>query len=658
MTGCRTLLCLVSASLAWAFASAVAAQPAPAASASRDVSPEPFFRHGDHDAVLLSPSGRSVALLVPVQGRLKLAVFDFDARSARVIASIADYDISSPHWVNDKRLVFSVIERDAGLGAQRGGGLFAVDRDGTNYVELAPTWQKLMNQRQFAYRYTRLLATLDDGTDDVLVTSNRVSEKTADVYRLNTRTGAATRITFDHPPDGRAQSWVADRSGVARAVITVDDADFHRVWWRASADAKWVEIGRAAIWGPSVVPVTFDGDGTLIVASNVGRDTYALQRYDGEKHRFTEVVAEHPQFDLTQGLVFDRRKKRIVGLFYEAEKPGSVWFDDDWARLQKAVDDALPGKSNRLWRGDGPQVLVFSRSDTDPGRYYLLDAEKRRLEPMVEVRSGIRPDEMPSREFFRYAARDGLSIPAYLTLPKGAAPKALPLVVLVHGGPWVRGATWEFSPEPAYLASLGYAVVEPQFRGSEGFGRKLLAAGFKQWGRAMQDDLDDAVDYLAAKGTIDPSRACIMGASYGGYAVMMGLARNPERWRCGIDIVGVTDINLMFDVTWSDSFGSPFMRATAKTVIGDPDKDAAMLKASSPLANASRIKAPVLMAYGAEDRRVPLVHGTSMRDALPPDTPVEWVAYKDEGHGFMLEENRFDLYRRVARFLAKYNAPR
>jgi dipeptidyl aminopeptidase/acylaminoacyl peptidase len=299
---------------------------------------------------------------------------------------------------------------------------------------------------------------------------------------------------------------------------------------------------------------------------------------------------------------------------------------------------------------------VFSRSDQDPGRYYLLDPKSHRLEFLGAVRKGIDPEKMPERKPVRYTARDGLEIPAYLTLPKGKDLKNLPVVLYVHGGPWVRGASWTWEAEPAYLASLGYAVLEPEFRSSRGWGKALFEAGWKQWGRAMQDDLNDGVDWLAKQGIADPKRACIMGASYGGYAVMMGLARDPDRWKCGINYVGVTDINYYFTVTWTDYFyrAQDYLNYVATEYIGDPDKDAAQFKATSPLENASKIKAPVLMVYGGSDRRVPIVHGERMRDALEKQkTPVEWVNYPEEGHGFMLESNRMDFYKRVAAFLRR-----
>jgi dipeptidyl aminopeptidase/acylaminoacyl peptidase len=321
------------------------------------------------------------------------------------------------------------------------------------------------------------------------------------------------------------------------------------------------------------------------------------------------------------------------------------------------VDKALPGRHHDLSRG-GNRLLIHSSSDVDPGAWHLYDLDARRLEYVASERGAIKPETMPRREPVRYPARDGLEIPAYVTLPPNRAAKALPLVLYVHGGPWVRGATWHWRDEPAFLAAQGYAVLEPEFRGSTGFGRRLFQAGWKEWGRAMQDDLSDGIDWLAQRGTIDPSRVCIMGASYGGYAVMMGLARDAERYRCGVNYVGVTDISLMFDVTWSDMHDTDFLRYNAKEMIGDPERDAAQFKATSPLANAAKVRAPVLMAYGAQDNRVPLVHGERMRDALQNNgTRVDWIVYADEGHGFLREANRFDFYGRVAKFLEAHLKP-
>jgi dipeptidyl aminopeptidase/acylaminoacyl peptidase len=625
-----------------------------AAPAADVVAPEPFFAHDSYADVRLSPSGRYLGALVPSAGRVRLAVIDLDTKSTTLAGVLDDYDVGSFEWVNDERLVFTAVDLQSGLGEQPGGGLFAANRDGSYFRILALTAQQQANRRQFVYRYSQPLSTLHDGSDDIMVISNEASAKYPDVYRMNTQTGHKTLKSFGGPSD--VSNWVVDRKGVVRAAVQQDEKGPTRVFWRPDEEAKWVQLGEFALREPRFEPVAFDADGTLLVKSNIGRDTDAIYRFDTEKKALGALVAAHPQVDLGSGLLFD--KNRVIGVTYQADRPGVAWFDADRARLQQTVDAALPGRRNVL-SIEGSHALVFSYSDTDPGTYYLFDRQQHRLEYLATRRKAVKPEAMPARQAVHYAARDGLDIPAYLTLPKGKEPRNLPLVVLVHGGPWVHGATWRWSAEPAYLAALGYTVLEPAFRSSTGWGSKLYFAGWKQWGRAMQDDLNDGADWLVQQGTVDPKRMCIMGASYGGYAVMMGLARDPDRWRCGINYFGVTDINLMFDVTWSDMAGSDFIRYTAKDMIGDPDKDAALLKAVSPLENAAKIKAPVLMAYGGLDRRVPVVHGEKMRDALKTQgISVEWVTYPNEGHGLWSEQDRYDFYRRVADFLAQNLGPK
>ncbi|HVE49931.1 MAG TPA: S9 family peptidase [Casimicrobiaceae bacterium] len=616
------------------------------------VAPEPYFRHAEFAQMRLSPSGRTIAAVAAVNGRRGLVSIDLETRKPRVVAALADSDVRDFAWVNDKRLVFDVIDMEVGSGEQRGGGLFAIDVDGSNFRTLAPTLKTLARSGQFVYRYMALARTLNDGSDDVLALSNERNRDYPDLVRLNTREGRKTLLTDDWP--GNPVQWIADRNGNVRAAVTTEKGIKFQTWWRESRDAKWRLIGEYGLRDPVVVPVAFDADGSLIVASDVGRKTAALYRFDATRNAPGEMLAEHGSVDLGR-VVTDRRDGKIVGVAYAAAKEGVAWFDDDWASIASLVNRALPDHFNSISRGAANRMLVTSQSDTDPGSWYLLDLDSRKLEYLASARKDLVAAKMPAREVVSYKARDGLVIPAVLTLPKGREAKGLPLIMLVHGGPYVQNWRVSWRNEPAFLAALGYAVLEPEFRGSLGFGREHFQAGWKQWGQRMQDDLIDGIDWLAARGTIDPKRVCIMGASYGGYAVMMGLARDPDRYRCGINYVGVTDIALLFTVTWSDLSNSDFIRYGAKELIGDPDKDAALFKANSPLENAKKIRAPVLMAYGVEDRRVPLVHGERMRDALRANgTPVEWVTYSEEGHGFLLEKNRFDFYNRVADFLGKH----
>ena len=636
--------------LAAVFAALTLAAPSQAAS----VDPKPYFHNPEFREVRLSPSGRYLAALTPSGGgRVGLAVMSLAKRDPKVIAVVDGYDIGDFHWVNDERLVYSVFDAQRGLGEQDGGGLFVVDREGNNTRMLAPTAKMQADSGSVVGRGMALLRTLRDGSDDILVLTNDIDPTYPDVYRVNTSTGRKSLESLGKP--GNAISWVADEQGHLRGVVTDEKSLVTRSWWKPPGSNQWELIGTYGLRDARVLPVAFDGDGSMIVASNIGRDTFALYRWDAVRKAPGDVLAAYARADFDEGTVYDDQTRKIVGVRYDAERAGAVWFDDEWARVQAALDKALPDTVNQIARVDATHFLSASYSDRDPGRWYLLDTASGKLELLGTARKDIDPARMPVRKAVRYPARDGLEIPGFLTLPQGRDAHGLPLIVLVHGGPNVRGTHWEWNPEAAYLAALGYAVLEPDFRGSTGWGRKLFESGWKQWGRSMQDDLNDGMDWLAKQGIVDAKRACIMGASYGGYAVMEGLARDPDRWRCGINYVGVTDINLMFSVTWSDFSDSEYLKHAARELIGDPDKDAAMLKEVSPLEHAASIKAPVLMAYGGSDRRVPVIHGERMRNAIEKNgTPIEWVVYQEEGHGFLLEHNRYDFYNRVAAFLAKY----
>jgi dipeptidyl aminopeptidase/acylaminoacyl peptidase len=262
---------------------------------------------------------------------------------------------------------------------------------------------------------------------------------------------------------------------------------------------------------------------------------------------------------------------------------------------------------------------------------------------------------MAKTEFFRYTARDGTSIPAQLTIPNSGKGKKNPLVVLHYGGPWVRPIHWHWDPVVQFLASRGYAVFMPAPRGSRGFGFELFKAGWKQWGLAMQDDVTDGVHVLIAQGIVDPERVAIAGASYGGYLTMMGLVKEPKLFRCGINWVGVTDPDLMYSVTWTDFNQAGVAAFSLPTLMGDQKQYAEQFKATSPLRRASEIRQPVMMAYGGQDRRVPMINGELMRDALAKHNKnVEWIVYPGEAHGWRTEEVNFDFWARVETFLSKY----
>jgi dipeptidyl aminopeptidase/acylaminoacyl peptidase len=298
--------------------------------------------------------------------------------------------------------------------------------------------------------------------------------------------------------------------------------------------------------------------------------------------------------------------------------------------------------------------LVASRTDRSPTAYYLFDGETRKLEFLFDSRPDVKPEQMSETKVVRYAARDGLPIPAMLTVPRGSSGKNLPLIVYAQGGPWVSAGEWGWDPTAQFLASRGYAVLRPNFRGQLGLGTNHHLLSYKQWGGTMQDDLADGVQWAVKEGVADAKRVCIMGASYGGYAAMQGLAKTPTLYRCGINMFGITDLLLMQTMTWSDTSDTEFMRHRAPHMIGDADNDRAMLIERSPARNAEKIVSPVLMFYGGEDLRVPIDHGTRMLDAIRRTgrgDAVHMEVFSKEGHGLSKLENRVKMYTMIEAFL-------
>jgi dipeptidyl aminopeptidase/acylaminoacyl peptidase len=346
-----------------------------------------------------------------------------------------------------------------------------------------------------------------------------------------------------------------------------------------------------------------------------------------------------------------------LGIHVNTDAYSAVWFDDRMKALQAEADKRFPGRVVRLscqrCREPDATVLAHAWSDRDPGQFWVYRASDRSWLKVGDSRPDVDPRRMATQDFDRFKARDGHEVPVWLTLPvqpKGS-PKP-PAVVLVHGGPWVRGGYWGWDPMPQFLASRGYAVIEPEFRGSTGFGEKHFRAGWKQWGRAMQDDVSDALDWARKQGHVDGTRACIMGASYGGYAALMGPIKDPGLYRCSIAWVAVSDPVLLFDWSRESDMNDSTIRFDLPRMLGDPKADAEMLKSASPLQRASELKVPLLLAFGSDDRRVPLKHGTQMRESLiKAGRPPEWVVYAGEGHGGWAVKNRVDFAERVERFL-------
>jgi dipeptidyl aminopeptidase/acylaminoacyl peptidase len=621
------------------------------------ISAEDFARLPKLRSPAFSPDGERFAAVQDVDGRMNLVAADMKARKLTRVTNFTTMDVARYRWISPKRLVFSVYDAKKGLTEQRGGGLFAVNFDGSDPKELSPTAGDCETRNQLC-RQTRFFRRIAGQDEEILAEANDRDLATVDLYRLNTRTSRKTLLTDENP--GKVSSWVVDKDLVPRAAWSVDDKKLEGTfWYRDDAKSKWRKVATFGEFAPQFRPVAFDADGALYVVSNLDDDRYALCIFDPKTNRPGEKVAQHPQVDVDDGVIQRVRDGAVVGLAIDADKPEFAWFDTDYARAQKLVDAGLTGRSNRLVPLDNGKFVVESTSDRDPGTYYLLDPAQHTLEELLRTLDWLRPEALSAVSVLRYKARDGLEIPAYLTLPNGREAKKLPLVAWIHGGPWARDE-WRYDPEVQFLASRGYAVLQPNFRGSTGFGRRHYLSSFKQWGQAMQDDISDGIHHLVAQGIVDPERVCIGGGSYGGYATLMGLVKDPAQYRCGISVVGVSDLIWMQELGYSDfnSYSPDSADAFFALTMGDLKTDHAMLEQYSPRRHADKVQAPVLFVHGADDKRVPIKHAEGMRDALKSaGKPYEWAVYSGEGHGFLKPENRLDYYRRMEAFLAKHNPP-
>lgn len=640
------------------------------ASAQTAVAPiAPFFQHPAFGDAALSPNGKNLATrIIDKNGHDVLAVIDLESRAAKIVAGYTTEDIDQFQWVNDERLVYTLGDKQAGDGdVLLAPGLFAVNRDGSRLVQLAERDYYFVKESSYIKKnilpwHTYMLPPGAQDSEFIYVTSTQYQDNGRgrnvdfiNLLRLNTLTGVSEVVARPGPTN----AWWLDHKGQPRLARTIE-RETETMHYLDPATGKWRAVASfdAYLGGKDVFnPLGFGPDGTLYVTRTINSATSSLHRFNFATGKVDpEALMAAPGYDFSGSLVHNRTK--LLGAEITTDMRADVWFDGGMQAVQTAIDKAMPATTNILTVAADPaavNVLIESYSDKVPSRYSLFNKKTGELSAIGDSYPNIDSKQMGSQKMVSYKARDGLTIPALLTLPPGSNGKNLPMVVLVHGGPWVRGATWQWHPESQFLASRGYAVLEPHFRGTEGLGYRHFAASFKQWGLAMQDDIADGTRWAAAQGYADPNRVCIAGASYGGYSVLMGLVNDPALYKCGIEWAGVTDINLMYTDTWlsQSDFSADYKQYGMPRLVGDQVKDAAQLKATSPVEQAARITQPLLMAHGGSDRRVPVEHGKLFYEKVRKTNPrVQWIVYGNEGHGFYLPANRIDFWTKVEQFLA------
>ena len=594
---------------------------------------------------LLSPDGRRIAARQVAAGRTTLAILDADHPDAvaRTIA-LGEAEIAGLNWAGNDRLLLTVLTTrhiyhvNVDLPYLR---LIAID--------VSTGASRLVDEKSHGAYAGDVLYTDPTGAW-ALVASQTDSWVYPSVKRVDLTTGDATVV--EKPRDG-VWDWYVDENGVVRAGVSYDNRKW-TVWYRDKPDENLRKLhGKFDKDDDSSVDKFIFRGAKSWILTNQRTGRFALYKYDVATGMIGEPIYEHPEADIDD-VLYSEASGEIGAVRYEDDRHHVHWLDPDFAALQTKLDRALPSDDNLViaWSRDKNRILVWSESGSDPGRYFLLDRATSKMHVVVDPYPRIDPALMSPVKPIRYTARDGLALRGYLTLPRGRDPKGLPLVVMPHGGPFARD-DWEYDPVVQFLASRGYAVLQPQFRGSTGFGKTLVEKGYGQWGHKMQDDLDDAVDWLARTGQIEPKRVCIVGASYGGYAALWGAIRNADRYRCAASLAGVSDLPALLRYD-RRLFSAPrYYREWRTQVAGESEPD---LRSVSPITFAAKIKIPLLIGHGEKDQRVPPSQSHEFADALTKaGANVTSVYYKDSGHGFGSSADLEDWLKRLEAFLAKYN---
>ena len=597
---------------------------------------EDFFKNPEKSSFQLSPNGEQIAYMKPWEdGNRMMNVYikNLGDENGTRITSASKRSLYGYFWLNDNRIAYIQDK-----GGDENIHIYAVNIDGTNNIDLTP----------FENIQARITDDLEDDPDHMIISINNRNPRVHDVYRLNVNTGDLTLIA-ENP--GNIMGWMTDNDGKLRIALTSDGVNSSILYRNTEADEfKSILTTNFKV---SVSPLFFTFDNQeLYVSSNRGRDKSAIFKFDIENAKETELIFEHDEVDVS-GLMRSRKRQVLTGVSYYTEKR-QLHFLDNWREdLQKKLESKLKNVEVAISdiSKDETKAIIVAFSDVSRGTYYYYDIINDDLTLLADLNPWLNPEHMSNMKPISYTSRDGLKINGYLTIPKGSNGKNLPVVVNPHGGPWARDR-WGFNPEIQYLANNGYAVFQMNFRGSTGYGRDFWEKSFKQWGKTMQDDITDGVNWLIENGIANPNKIAIYGASYGGYATLAGLTFTPDLYACGVDYVGVSSL-----FTFMESM-PPYWelyREMMYEMVGHPEKDKDLLASSSPLLHIDKIKVPLFIAQGANDPRVKKSESDQIVNALKEKgIDVPYMVKDDEGHGFYNESNRFDFYRAMSDFLSQH----
>lgn len=604
---------------------------------TRQIPLEDFFRNSERTGYQLSPDGSYISYMAPYKDRLNVFVRRVDETDEHAIqiTNETERSVAGYMWADNQRLLY--MKDTAGDENYQ---LYGVHRDGSD--DRAYT--------AFDGVRTSLIDDLEEQQGVVMIGMNKRNPEVFDPYRLNIETGELTLLA-ENP--GNIQGWMTDHDGRLRVATAIVDGVNTQILYRDTEDEPFKPV-LTTNFRDVVSFMEFTPDNKEVyAATNLHRDKTILVRMNPATCEELEVLYENERYDIAS-ISYSRKRKKLLSVYCTGhKKPVRHYFDAEEEQLRQRIKAHFPNQRYGIADTDKAEenYLIYVGGDRTRGSYWHYNALTDEAKKIADLAPWIKSDEMNAMHPVCYTTRDGLQIEAYLTLPDGLTPdtaKQLPIVVNPHGGPWARDC-WGYSSEVQFLSNRGYAVFQMNFRGSTGYGRHFLEASYKQWGLKMQDDITDGVKWLIEQGIANPNRIAIYGGSYGGYATLAGLTFTPDLYACGIDYVGVS--NLFTFMQTIPPYWRPMLEMMYEQV-GHPEHDADQLAATSPALHADKIKVPLFVAQGANDPRVNKAESDQMVEALRQrGVVVEYMVKDNEGHGFHNQENRFDFYRAMERFL-------
>lgn len=610
---------------------------------------EVFAKSSPFSSLRLSPDGEHVAVNAAYDdGNYALIVYRIADMKPTAMLRFPRYELASQiAWVSNERLVIAKGRKLGSLEKPRPiGEIIATNLDGTRQSYIYGYEQTgRMRGLSRGFGYIAGLPRVPNG--HFYMRQLSLETRHSMLYDVDAGTGAGRLVSDIATPD---LDFVLDADGKPRYAYGVDDND-RNLLFQSDGNGGWKPMPQLQ---DSWTPAVFSSDGKRVFGYYTDGGPSALVASDADgQNRAT--LASDPFYSVSN--VEWRNAPDIAPFAVDMGngRPAPRYLHEgDEAALYRSLVASLPGRAVEFldYSIDGRRVLFSLYSDRDPGGWYLFDRDQNKVHRLLLARPELLPEQLGERQVVRFPARDGLPLDAVLTFPPGKQPGGdpLPMILLPHGGPHAAGDGWSFDSDAQFLASRGYLVLQVNYRGSQGRGRRFEQAGYRQWGKAIQDDLIDGVRWTIGQHLADPSRVCAYGASFGAYAAMMVAVREPGMFRCAAGQAGIYDLKMMYDK--GDIQQSDYGRNYLQRTIGN---DPVELAANSPVNLADRIRVPVLLAHGEQDERAPFAQARAMRAALEKaGNPPEWMAVPREAHGFYKDENNIAFYRRLEAFLASH----